>query len=155
MRPVRPYSITQDGDLWSIADNFIQARGPHSIHVVKTKGHAYEDPEYMRSIRNDTAKLAEAKGNFRADQIADGARTEFFNPNVLRLAQMFCQRLDDYANFMRGVHSIIARTYIAAQNLKSSPAFLVRSPELVVPKSIKYEALPIHHDLPFAPLRFK
>eukprot|EP00973_Karenia_brevis_P020802 2858484-Karenia_brevis.AAC.1 len=62
----------------------------------------------MDSIKDDPAKIAEANGNLRADHIADRARSEFFNPNVVQLANLLCQRVVDYTDFMKGVHSIIA-----------------------------------------------
>ena len=38
--PGKPFLLFKNGDLWSIFYNTLRARGPHTFHIKKTKGHA-------------------------------------------------------------------------------------------------------------------
>eukprot|EP00973_Karenia_brevis_P084506 11729828-Karenia_brevis.AAC.1 len=50
---------------------------------------------------------------------------------------------------------IIARTYIASQQLKQADAFKVVTPELQAPQPVKFEHLAHYPQLSFQPICFK
>eukprot|EP00973_Karenia_brevis_P023702 3266538-Karenia_brevis.AAC.1 len=74
--------LQNNGDLWEIFHKILVSRGPHSVRVSKTKGHAFEDAAYMAA----NAHLAEdAAHNDKADRLAALAATQFYNCNVVNL----------------------------------------------------------------------
>eukprot|EP00973_Karenia_brevis_P055279 7685544-Karenia_brevis.AAC.1 len=133
------FSLINDGDLWHYIYKVILARGADSIRVSKTKGHAYEDREYMESIRNDPKQLYDAMQNEKADRIAGAARDHFYNKNVIDLSNLLAERQEAYTKFVHAVHSILLRTYFASQALKEHVAFKAITPELSAPAPIHYQ----------------
>ena len=59
----RPWGLRTDGDIWAAAAELIQRKGPHSIRVIWTKGHATEE---------DVAKGVCSEEYRRANGVADG-----------------------------------------------------------------------------------
>eukprot|EP00973_Karenia_brevis_P063751 8862704-Karenia_brevis.AAC.1 len=43
----QPYALQNNGDLWQIFHDILLARGPHSIRISKTKGHAAENATFL------------------------------------------------------------------------------------------------------------
>ena len=43
--PGVPLGLPTNGDLWKIFCDVLRARGPHSVKVKKTKGHAYTNTQ--------------------------------------------------------------------------------------------------------------
>ena len=37
--PTRPWTLTEDGDLWAICDSMLQQKGRHAVRVTKVKAH--------------------------------------------------------------------------------------------------------------------
>eukprot|EP00973_Karenia_brevis_P015855 2170445-Karenia_brevis.AAC.1 len=96
IRHVQKYGATK----WHYIYRVILARGPHSIKVSKTKGHAFQDKDYMNAIRNDPIKMHAARQNRTADVLAGAAREHFFNKNVVDLSYLLADRQKSYTTFM-------------------------------------------------------
>ena len=62
----KPWALQQDGDLWQIMDDIIKAKGPQSLRVTWTKGHATEE-----HIQQGKSTPLRKLGNDKADQAAD------------------------------------------------------------------------------------
>eukprot|EP00973_Karenia_brevis_P013869 1881385-Karenia_brevis.AAC.1 len=100
---------------------------------MKTKGHALQHPTYL----HDHPHLKQhALHNHAADRYADAARSLFFNPNFIILPQLLSARVEGYVVFLRAVHRIISRVYIASQRIKQSPSFLVANPQFETPQFV-------------------
>ena len=64
----RPWGLRPDGDLWAAAARLIRNKGPESIRVVWTKGHATEE-----DVKSGKSCAAHKKGNEVADLLAGAA----------------------------------------------------------------------------------
>ena len=118
--PGLPLALLSDGDLW---DPFFQAvltRGPVSIWVCKTTGHAKEKAGFLGA----KAHLAqEAIHNEAADNLAKKGRTHHLNPKIDKLAATFIDRFQPYILFC-SCHSLHqCRVYLALDELRRSNAF--------------------------------
>ena len=114
------FNLCTNGDLWHIMHRHLLHRGPNTVIFVKTKGHALEDPSFLRRFPE---LRQEALGNDQADKAARHARTTCFDPNVVRLSDVLAERTDKYIQLMIQVHAIIARVHAASQDLRKTPAF--------------------------------
>eukprot|EP00973_Karenia_brevis_P047893 6647286-Karenia_brevis.AAC.1 len=72
-----------------------------------------------------------------------------------RLSDLLSTRRLSYIDFISQVHLIIARVYIAAQSLKSSPAFVLSRPALQTPEFVTFVSPPYTSHLMFLALSYK
>ena len=61
----RPWAIQPDGDLWQIADDLVEAKGPNPLKVTWCKGHATDE-----HITNGQSSPYLKKGNDIVDILA-------------------------------------------------------------------------------------
>eukprot|EP00973_Karenia_brevis_P094568 12423157-Karenia_brevis.AAC.1 len=141
-----------NSDLWHIYYRTLVARGPHTVLLTKTKGHAMEDHDFL--LKHPELRY-QAVQNDRADAIAKGAKFTFYHPSLVKLSAVLGKRLDAYVDFLSSIFAIIARVHQAAQRLRKSPAFQLQHPELSVPTYITFSAPLYIDDLSFRPLGFK
>ena len=92
------FNLCTNGDLWQIMHRQLLHRGPSTVVFVKTKGHALEDPSFLRKFPE---LRQEAIGNDQADKAAKHAGTICFNPNVVKLSDVLVKRTDKYTQFMK------------------------------------------------------
>ena len=67
--------------------------------------------------------MREAQLNEEADQIADKSLEQLRGLNLMHLARYLKVRHNNYVEFLKGIHHVIARTYIKANNIRTAPAF--------------------------------
>ena len=89
--PGKPFLLLKNGDLWSIFYNILKARGPHTFHIKKTKGHALANVDYLKRFPH---LRGEARNNNEADLLADKARFNFYNSYHIELSQLLAKRQD-------------------------------------------------------------
>ena len=88
-RPLgKPFALCSNRDLWHVMYRALLHRGHNTIRFTKIKGHALEDPQYMREnpeLRDD------AIGNDCADKAAKRVREACLEPAVIQLKHHLSQ----------------------------------------------------------------
>ena len=118
-KPPAKLMMQHDGDLWMMFFRAIVHRGPRSLRVVKTTGHALTKDRFLQQFPH---LRQEAEGNHRADVLAKKARTHCLHPMVVTISNMMQDRHKQYVALVQAVHAIIARVHQCAEKIRNSPA---------------------------------
>ena len=148
----RQIAFMANSDLWLIFIRTLAMRGPHTVKLTKTKGHALEIEGYLE---NKPELRHEAIQNDIADNVARDARALFHHPELVKLSKALGDRHHRYVLFMRALLSIIGRVHLESQRVRASPAFQLAHPENGMPKYITFEPIWNIADLRYQPLLLK
>eukprot|EP00973_Karenia_brevis_P000415 60603-Karenia_brevis.AAC.1 len=135
-----------NGDLWSIFVCLVLARGLHTVHVSKTKGHALDDHDFLAAHPH---LRFQAVCNDRVDRTAKDALFRHYDPNLVKLSNLLAARHASYVEFVKGLHRSIFRVCNAAHILKGSDMFQALHPDVATASHVYYEPPPYSSDKPF------
>ena len=91
----RPWALRSDGDLWSIAERAVAIRGPNSLAVQWTKGHASAS-----HILDGVSSERNAIGNGMADTAADHGHDVAHHAEAQRVLSHFARTQDAYGKLL-------------------------------------------------------
>ena len=141
-----------NSDLWLIFVRTLVKRGPKTVRLKKTKGHALELKGFLEKYPE---LRTEARHNDIADSIAKAARFVFHHPELVKLSKALVSRHNRYVMFIRALFSVIGRVHLASQNIRKSTAFQLEHHEQGLPPTIVFTPLWNLADLRYLPLAFK
>jgi hypothetical protein len=107
----RPWSLTNDGDLWAHFCEVVQAKGHLAIKISWVKGHAKQ-----HHVDSGITTYEDLLGNAQADATADEA-TALYGPEMLDIAKWFHNRAKAYVRFMKHVSRHIVEAYLIHRQL--------------------------------------
>ena len=128
-----PLSLQREGDLWSIFWDLVHARGSHSVHLTKVKGHASDN-----FVRGDTQLQQHKRGNDRADHLATIARKDCHGDLLQFLSDYAAGRFNSYVTLIHHTHHVIVCSYIVYQCTRTNIAKLHAPRQNVLVRPVHY-----------------
>ena len=108
----RPWGLRPDGDVWEAAAHLIARKGPDSIRVIWTKGHATDD-----DIREGKSCEEHRKGNEVADLLA-GAAHELQPSDKAMAGRLAITRWTAAQRVVKAVHAFLREAIVERENLR-------------------------------------
>lgn len=109
-----------NSDWWLMYVRTLATRGPCSVKLKNTTGHALETRVFLQALPD---LWQEAQHNKIADNVAKAARAHYHHPEFIKSSRAWARRHTRYIIFIRAVHSILGSVHLATQTLRKTQAF--------------------------------